>query len=172
MRGLAASHRGDDRAVRLRVSAWKRAGQAFLQGRALTNKRSHAEFIPHYERATALQPKEANYWFALGWALSEGRGDSAGAIQAYKTAVALEPPTSEYAKVNVPHRNHLAELLKQSGETDEAEAHLWKALDILPDDSTLHHNLGATLFRRQAYAEAEQQFRMAILSRLAGAPQD
>jgi tetratricopeptide (TPR) repeat protein len=52
--------------------------------------------------------------------------------------------------------------LAEAGRSDEAEAHLRRALDIYPEYAQMHYNLAVLLLRRGARDEAEAHLRRAI----------
>jgi len=83
-------------------------------------------------------------------------GDLAGAVSAYREAIALDPrrPDAYY---------ELALLHHQQGNLTEAIACFQKVAELSPQDATVWNNLGVLHFRQGAWEAAEQAFRQAVL---------
>lgn len=66
------------------------AGQAYRQGVSLFEKNQPAEAIPHLQRATGLDPANAQYWKVLGAAYAKLE-DYRAAIEPFQQACTLNP---------------------------------------------------------------------------------
>ncbi|HEX3747158.1 MAG TPA: tetratricopeptide repeat protein [Bryobacteraceae bacterium] len=82
-------------------------------------------------------------------------GDSKGAVDLYKEALALVP---NYAEAN----SNLAHELLKAGQFAEAEPYLTKALAENPNLATAHGDLGVLLAARGQFEDARQQFLRAL----------
>ncbi|WP_208279072.1 serine/threonine-protein kinase [Massilia oculi] len=154
---------------------YERAGQAFERALQL----DPADFFAWYGKAQLLRhaghdaqafetlrlaqagfPRERVFVDELGSLLYE-RGDLAGAEQAFRRSIALQPDAvTGYANLN-------AALLRQ-GRADEALRVLQQGLQVRPS-ATLYGNLGNALFLRGDYVGAAAAFEHAV-SPLHGAP--
>lgn len=153
----------------------ERAGQAFERALQL----DPADFFAWYGKAQLLRhagrveqafetlrlaqarfPRERVFFDELGSLLYE-RGDHAGAEQAFRRSIALQPDAvAGYANLN-------AALLRQ-GRADEALRVLQQGLQVRPS-ATLYANLGNALFLRGDYVGAAAAFEHAV-SPVRGAP--
>ena len=153
----------------------ERAGQAFERALQL----DPADFFAWYGKAQLLRhagrdgqaletlrlaqarfPRERVFFDELGSLLYE-RGDHAGAEQAFRRSIALQPDAvTGYANLN-------AVLLRQD-RADEALRVLQQGLQVRPS-ATLYANLGNALFLRGDYVAAAAAFEHAV-SPVRGAP--
>lgn len=154
---------------------YERAGQAFERALQL----DPADFFAWYGKAQLLRhaghdgqaretlrlaqarfPRERVFFDELGSLLYES-GDHAGAEQAFRRSIALQPDAvTGYANLN-------AALLRQ-GRADEALRVLQQGLQVRPS-ATLYANLGNALFLRGDYVGAAAAFEHAV-SPVRGAP--
>ena len=84
-------------------------------------------------------PADADVWGAYGHALLSGRGDHAGAMQAYRRAIELSPSHS-FALNNLGYI-----LMKHRGDLAGAEGCFRKALQVVPADVNTNVNLAVLL---------------------------
>jgi predicted TPR repeat methyltransferase len=102
---------------------------------------------------------------ASGWRIPEAhnnlglllqqRGDAAGALAAYREAVAINPADAG-ALCN------LGNVLRQQGSAEEAEAAYRRALSAKPEHAESNNNLGMMLSERGRHAEALACYRKAL----------
>jgi len=82
-------------------------------------------------------------------------GDLTTAEHAYRSVLQRDD------RNGVAH-NNLANLLRQCGRFNEAEAHYCRALELMADSAEIRNNRAGTLERLQRYAEAEIDYRRAL----------
>jgi predicted CXXCH cytochrome family protein len=87
---------------------------------------------------------ESHLSFAL---LAEQRGDVAGAVSEYQTAI------DRFPWYVAPYVN-LADLQRAAGDEPAAESTLRRALRVAPDDAGVSYALGLALYRQQRVAES------------------
>jgi len=151
---------GGEVVVRAGGEAWEPAsGQrvldfevAELAGRAApVAHRAAAAAERRAERAGA--PWGAEQWYELACQLEAA--DPAGAKDAYRRALALDPDHAE------AHLN-LGRLLHEAGDPAAAEAHYRAAVDLRPEDATAAFNLGVALQDLGRHEEAVGAYRRAV----------
>jgi tetratricopeptide (TPR) repeat protein len=103
-------------------------------------------------RGTAQAPQPGATATPLQSAIAQGsnalqQGDAAGAEQAFRRALALDPRS-------VPILNNLAIALAREQKEPEAIALYKRALSIKPDDAITKRNLGVAYFRAKQYQAA------------------
>lgn len=105
-------------------------------GMALSDKGQLEESIRLLQKLTRLNGLFVRAWVALGVALAR-ENDLEAALEALRTAVTLDP-SDGFARKN------LGALLAADDESawEEAEQHLLKAKECLPDDTQVLYNLG------------------------------
>lgn len=143
--------------------------------------------VTDYERGLAVEPENVELLNAKGFALFQN-GESERAVYAleaaleadpkhakahnnmalasidlgelemaeahYRESLALEPQPAIY--------NDLGFVLERQGLVDEAMEAYQQSLELDPDSSAAHYNLGASLARDGQYAEAETHLRVAL----------
>jgi serine/threonine protein kinase/tetratricopeptide (TPR) repeat protein len=145
------------------------------------------EAVGYCRAAVALRLGSAEARSILGVALLS-KGDTDGAIAAYRQAIALDPEfaiahtnlgnvlawntpqldeaIAEYHKAieldpkYATGHFHLANALSQQGKLDEAIAEYQKAIDFQPDYAEAHCNLGHVLRRQGDFAKALEELRL------------
>ncbi len=150
-RALAPSLSDPDRNVRMEAArALVGEPERQIDGRyASAFARSIGEHLAA-ERFNADRPEaQLNIGNLLG-----ARGDSAGALAAYREALALDPRFA-------PAAVNLADLHRAQGDDVRAEQVLRDALASNAGDASLHHALGLTLVRRQQIAQARSELAQA-----------
>jgi tetratricopeptide (TPR) repeat protein len=113
----------------------------------------HEEALCYLKRLIALSndPEEqAAYHLALG-ATMERVGDFQGAVMFYRHALGMEPCSR---KTWYFIHNNLGYSLNQLGRHDEAITYLRQAIQIDPDYSNAHKNLGLAMEAKGHFAEA------------------
>lgn len=117
----------------------------------------------HFERAIALNPRDANAMHNLGW-LQCQQGQYAAATQSFQRAVAV--PT---------YRDRAKTLMTQgvcearSGDTATAEATLQRSYELDAGNPVTGYNLAQLLYQRGDYARAQFYIRRLNNSELANA---
>jgi serine/threonine-protein kinase len=147
---LYAAIESDQEAIRLRPEdsqAYSNLGCAYLKKGALDKA------IAACEKARSIQPKNADAHFNLGLALAE-KGQHADAVAAFREELALRKRPATYL--------HLAGSLEQLGKLEETEEAYRRLLELSPDDTQAHYNLGVILESLGKYAEAVDSYRQAI----------
>jgi tetratricopeptide (TPR) repeat protein/SAM-dependent methyltransferase len=109
--------------------------------------------VDAYEKALALDARDANVHVNLGYARFE-LGEIAAAIAHYRKALELEPG-------NAMAHNNLGNALQAQGEAGAAEAAFRRAVQIAPQFALSHHNLGMALRAQGRADEAVACFRAA-----------
>jgi len=105
-------------------------------------------------KLVAAHPDQADAHVQLGRVLAaEGKNDAA---IAELQAGAKLAPADEFVQ------RELAELYYGAGKNDQAEALYRGLLTAHPNDAQLHHGLGKTLLRQKKFAEAQQEFLVAV----------
>jgi predicted TPR repeat methyltransferase len=95
----------------------------------------------------AAAPGMADWHSNLGIMLLQAQDDAAGALESFRTAVALDPR-------HVNARNNLGVLLRLLGLPTDAEAEYRTAIDIDPNHADAYHNLAILLDATGRVAEA------------------
>jgi tetratricopeptide (TPR) repeat protein len=118
---------------------------------ALLGQKKYAEAFAWFQKAFALDPKDATAHSNLGWAL-QGKGQLDGAIACYKKAIELDPKC-----VNA-HAN-LADLLANAADPRfrdpvQAVAEAKKATELAPQFWMGWGNLGEAYYRTGQWQEA------------------
>jgi arylsulfatase A-like enzyme/Tfp pilus assembly protein PilF len=104
-----------------------------------------------FERATRLDPNNAQYWSNLGNA-KRAVGDAAGARQAYDRAIAVEPRTADAA-------NGIGVLLVEAQRPAEAVVWFERAVAAAPEFVEARLNLGIALQQSGNAARAADAYR-------------
>lgn len=108
-----------------------------------------AAAVEAFERATRLEPTEAQHWVRLGMARGQlNRWDAA--IEAYDKAIELEPAATTY--------NNLANIYFRRGDYESAAEHYGRALEIDPDYLLASFHYGWCLRQLNRPQEAERAF--------------
>lgn len=100
------------------------------------------------KRATEIRPDRPEAWVTFGqcaqhlWRLDE-------AMDAYEKA--LKRATSKEQKALF--LNNIGSIYIDQGKFSEAEKHIRKSLDLVPEDSFARHNLGLSLLAQKRWAE-------------------
>ncbi len=121
---------------------------------ALAGCGQRKEAIAMIQRAISLKSTAPEYFVALGNMLGEER-DYARALQAYQTALMLDPGSA-------PATANIAHVLQELGHYREAEEIYRLSLEHDPDLAAAHSNLAATLNSLGRYVEAEAAARKAL----------
>ncbi|XP_062518575.1 protein O-mannosyl-transferase TMTC4-like [Corticium candelabrum] len=111
-----------------------------------------------FTRGVFVCPLNAKVHYNIGKVMSEKGGKDDVALAAYREAVRLHP---EYDQA----WNNLGNLLKDKGETEEAEHCLQNALDANPEFAAAWMNLGIVKASLHKSEEAERCYRTAIIHR-------
>ncbi len=142
----------------------KEADDDYRKAIDLQKLKQFDEAVSLYQKAMNLQPKNPDYFYALG-TLFQDKGDFDRAIDWYKQSVALDPKNKDYPRVL-----QQAYLLKAAPIADEAvkkqttgdiaaALELYqKALEIIPGDSALWTNYGTALQQSDSFQDARQAY--------------
>jgi tetratricopeptide (TPR) repeat protein len=103
-------------------------------GLTLIYKGSCAEAVGALERATQLEPREAELWGWLGDALQCAGGREQEAAAAWDSAIRLSREKLSADPQNAPGQALLAEWLAKRGRNVQAMAQIEQALAVAPDD--------------------------------------
>ncbi len=95
---------------------------------------------------------EANAALGLGYMRQGNYGE---ALRKLKRALKQDPDS-------VRAHHYIAELYNRLGETELAGKHFARALKLSPRDASLRNNYGVFLCTQKRYAEAEEQFQVAV----------
>ena len=166
--GLLCAGKGDmaqaEAMVRSAVAIDERYAEAHNNlGKLLCQQGRHDEAIACHRRSLALR-EDAETYYSLGLTL-QAKGDLAAALQAYVDALERR---SHYPEV----LNNLGNVLRDLGQTTEAEACLRQALAQRPDMASTHYNLARLLQQqggRAAEALSEYDACLSLMPRLAEA---
>jgi len=107
----------------------------------------HEDGIRLVKESLAAAPETADWHSNLGIMLLQAQDDAGGALESFRTAVALQPR-------HVNARNNLGVLLRLLGLPTEAEAEYRTAIDIDPNHADAYHNLAILLDATGRVAEA------------------
>lgn len=107
----------------------------------------HEDGIRLVKESLAAAPDMADWHSNLGIMLLQAENDAGGALESFRTAVALEPR-------HVNARNNLGVILRLLGLHTDAEAEYRTAIEINPDHSDAYHNLAILLDATGRVAEA------------------
>lgn len=132
------------------------AGATELQrGVAFIKEEKFAEAKPHLEKAVELDPRstEAVFYLALS---KEKLGDRAGAEEAYRGALKLDPKFTEAAG------NLAALYLEEPVRPDDAIRVLTETLTKVPGNTTLIQNLAYAYGLKKDVEKASQQYEALI----------
>jgi Flp pilus assembly protein TadD len=116
-------------------------------GKTLTTANRAAEATPILSRAALINPNDASILSAEGVALDQ-IGDHAGAKERYKAALAIDPD-------NLATLNNYALSCLLTGELDEAEGLLRKAVSEPGAQAKMRQNLALVLALQGKYDEAQ-----------------
>ena len=109
--------------------------------------------LSEYEQIQWVNIERVEANLNLGWVRAT-RGDLAGAEQAYRKALRLEPDF-------VPALVNLADLYRQMERDAEGQRLLQRAVEAQPLNGDVHHALGLLLARRRQLAPAVEELRRA-----------
>ena len=128
---------------------------AWFDGGGLSVKQLIAQARKDAERALQLQPDLAAAQLALGYSDYYGRGDYAGALKAFATALALRPNDADT-------RAARGFVERREGRYDDAIDSFKQALRQDPRNSALAFELGATYMAIDDYVDAEAWLQRAL----------
>ena len=136
------------------LAFWLSAG-AVLAWLAQAQAATWRDSVTVFGRAVAVT--EGNYiaHTNLGEALSQERGDAAGAMEHFRAALAIHPG-------HATALNNLGAMLLNAGRPDEALPYLEKAAALQPDYATAYYNLGYCHALRGDWAGAETFYEKAL----------
>jgi tetratricopeptide (TPR) repeat protein/TolB-like protein len=122
-------------------------------GNALFQATRFAEAAKAFEEVIRIRPDNRTGYQNLGTALQAmGRMDDA--LRNYQLANEREPAASTFANIGT--------LFYQRGDFRNAADNYRKAVDMRPNNATLHRNLGDALRRQGAVGEAEAAYARAV----------
>ena len=121
----------------------------------LQKDEKHAEALPYFERAAALQPGHAPTRLAYAQSLA--------AAERLKEASAQAAEAARLTPDQVAPLTLLADIAKRQGKHGDAIGHLTKALKLEPGAAALHLKLGETYLETSAYDEAQTQLEKTAL---------
>ena len=161
---------------------------SFLRA-GMANERTgnYVAAVKAYERGLAVEPENVELLNSLGFALFQ-QGNSEEAIVALEKALAVDPQhwkahnnlalaaidLGELEVAEAHYRESLAVnpqpaiyndfgfVLERQGLSEEATNAYRKAIELDPESSTAHYNLGSSLARLGQLAEAESHLRSAL----------
>lgn len=128
---------------------------AWFGGGGMDVKQLNAQARTDAEQALKLAPHASASQIALGYSDYYGRGDYAGALKSFATALALKPNDSDALAAQ-------GYVQRRQGRFDDAIASLQKAFGLDPRDSSLAYELGATCMMVSDYREAQGWFQRAL----------
>jgi tetratricopeptide (TPR) repeat protein len=123
------------------AQGWGDLGRLLRAGQFLT------EAVACFAQAELLEPNNPNWPYLQGEALR--LQDQSAALAPLERAVALAGNADTVAP-----RLRLAEVLLALGRNEEAEQQLCRALEIEPDDPTVHYDLGVAALARNDLADS------------------
>jgi tetratricopeptide (TPR) repeat protein len=124
-------------------------------GRLYEKRHAFRPATEEWEKATALDAKDAEGWYHLGLSWM-GMNDETRALAAYRRAVELAPRSATY-------QTALAGALRLKRQYAEAERHCRRALELAPKDPDAQFGLAKLLWDRDgATPEAEAGMRRAM----------
>ena len=132
------------------------AATAQARGLAALERADYASAVVELEEAVRLRPGDPLLRAQLGAAL-RGTGKVSEAIAVYRAA--LELPAD--GALPLLH-NNLGNALRDAGDLRQSRHHLEEAARIKPNYSEAWHNLGLTLYRLEALADAEAAVEKAV----------
>jgi len=115
--------------------------------------------VSEFERATAIDPRDASYWVNLGNA-RRARHDAAAAGQAYRRALDVDPGAADAA-------NGVGVLLVEANRARDAAPWFERAIAAAPDFVEARLNLGIALQQAGDTQRAAESYR-AVLSAAGG----
>jgi len=145
----------------------------------------NAEALEAFQKAVALQPKDAQTWLYLGSLYESGLNKPAEALDAYRQAAALEPSNAEawyeggMAEEALKNDAKAAQDVRKALELDPAKIAAWRALAVFtsdreesdraigqaisldPKNGTSYRVKGGVQMDRKNWPEAEKAFRQA-----------
>jgi len=83
-------------------------------------------------------------------------------IQVWKNTITLSEHAVKVTEGNFVAHNALASALDQQGDLTGAREHIEKSLQIKPDYAGAHYNLGLLMLRQREFANAQEQFNLAL----------
>jgi tetratricopeptide (TPR) repeat protein len=83
-------------------------------------------------------------------------------IQVWKNTITLSDHAVKVTEGNYVAHNALASALDQKGDLTGARDHIEKSLQIKPDYAGAHYNLGLLMLRQREFANAQEQFNLAL----------
>jgi tetratricopeptide (TPR) repeat protein len=126
-----------------------------MLGTVLGESGRYDEAAAHFAKAIRIQPDFFEALINMGITLSL-QGKSAEAIDFYDRALAVDPPMSAKAHVQ------LAQALLQQDRKGDALKQLYRASELAPGDVDIRSNLGLMLSRQGRAAEAVEQLNEAL----------
>lgn len=162
---------------------------AMLMGHVAARRKAWAEALEWINRALALHPQHAGYYFEQALVLMS-MSQAQAARSSLERAVALQPDFAEahnnlgvvlhelgdvggaiesYLEslrcnpASVETLNNLGNTFNEAGRHAEALDAYLKALELRPDQAVIHNNLGVVLRRLKQLPEAESCFKNALM---------
>lgn len=129
----------------------------YYLGRTKYNENRFEEAISAFKESLKLDPKNVKAEDNLGLAY-QGLGHNDEAISAYRNAIAWQ---SEAPKISGPFVD-LGSLLIDEGQITDALPYLLKAVEISPDESRSHRELGKAYLRLNRTEEAQVELEKAV----------
>jgi tetratricopeptide (TPR) repeat protein len=178
----AGRHQDAITALEQSVLLQDRAQARYYLGFCLEASGRPDQALPHFERAAALKPEEANAWVNVA-RVRAALGRFEKAAQALQQARRLKPVDRELdalayriaqglitlrAPEEAVARHERGVELAGEGRNEEAMREFEAALARAPTFADCHHNLGLLARRREDFARAEREYRAAIAGYAAG----
>jgi type IV pilus assembly protein PilF len=107
---------------------------------------------PEKPQPVAETPAKINADLGLGYMQ---QGDYKRAMEKLQTALQYNP---NYDRAH----HYMAELNRRLGDTESANFHYSRALELAPEDAQLRNNYGAYLCEQDRFADAEEQLLLAV----------
>ncbi len=137
-----------------RVS-WVESALAWFGGGGQDVKQLRTQAQADAEQALKLAPKLAAVRLALGYSDYWGRGDYAGALQAFAAALALKPNDADALAAQ-------GYVQRRQGRFDDAISSFQKAFALDPRNSSLAFELGVTCMMVDRFSEAQDWYQRAL----------
>lgn len=139
------------------------ANQHFDRGNELFGQGHVIQAMDEWKIAVRLNPNHPDAHLNLGMAFLE-RDEFDDAIKELDAAYRLDPNNKTAVEQLATALNERGSHASDAGDTTRAEADWDAVLDIDPDNSDAHYNLGLTLAEQDNLVDAEEHFRSAIKS--------